>query len=251
MDLKTNVRAFIVWDMRTRASEAPSDRASKRPPRSPAAHVAQALSKGEETYRSILRTALAFASEVGLEGVSIGSLAERMNMSKSGLFAHFASKENLQLAILNDAFERFHAQVVAPALKKPRGEPRVRAMFDLWMGWSRAEFLPGGCIFVAAAVELDDRPGEARDRLKHAQLEWFETLSKAAKLAVLEGHFRSDLDTMQFAHEMYALAYGHHFITRLLRMKRAEERTMEAFERLVVNARASTLYRDVLIGKSS
>lgn len=196
-----------------------------------------AVSKGEETYRNILRTALSLASEVGLEGVSIGSLAERMNMSKSGLFAHFASKENLQLAILGDAIERFQVQVIAPALKKPRGEPRVRAMFDLWMGWSRAEFLPGGCIFVAAAVELDDKPGQALDLLKKAQLGWFDTIAKAAKLAVTEGHFRAELDTGLFAHEVYALAYGHHFISRLLRMKKAEERTMEAFERLILDAR--------------
>jgi AcrR family transcriptional regulator len=199
---------------------------------------ATAHSKGEETHRSILRTALAFASEVGLEGVSIGALASRVKMSKSGLFAHFASKENLQLAILEDAFVRFQAQVIGPALKKPRGEPRVRAMFDLWMGWSRAEFLPGGCIFVAAAVELDDKPGEMRDRLQKAQLAWFETLSTAAKLAVREGHFRSDLDTQLFAHEVYALAYGHHFIARLLRVKKAEERTMQAFERLLTDARS-------------
>jgi AcrR family transcriptional regulator len=218
--------------MKSRTSPPAAVRAQKRDP------VRQVLSKGEETYKNILRTALALASEVGLDGVSIGSLAEQMKMSKSGLFAHFASKENLQLAILDDAFHRFATQVLAPALKKPRGEPRVRALFDLWMGWSRAEFLPGGCIFVAAAVELDDKPGEAHDRLKKAQLDWFETLSKAAKIAIEEGHFRSDLDVTQFAHEVYALAYGHHFISRLLRMKKAEERTMEAFERLLRDAHA-------------
>jgi AcrR family transcriptional regulator len=195
------------------------------------------VSKGEETYRNILQTALAFASEVGLEGVSIGSLADRMKMSKSGLFAHFSSKENLQLAILNDAFDRFQLQVIAPALRKPRGEPRVRALFDLWLGWSRAEFLPGGCIFVAAAVELDDKPCEAQTILKRKQLDWFDVLTRAAKLAVSEGHFRADLDAVQFAHEVYTLAYGHNFVARLLKMKKAEERTMEAFERLVRDAR--------------
>jgi AcrR family transcriptional regulator len=193
-------------------------------------------SKGADTHRNILRAALAFASEFGLGGVSIGALAERTRMSKSGLFAHFDSKENLQLAILQNAIVRFTDEVVAPALKKPRGEPRVRALFDLWLGWSKAEFMPGGCIFVAAAVELDDKPGPLRDLLKSAQIDWFETLSTAAQIAIREGHFRPNLDTELFAHEVYALAYGHHFIARLLRMRKAEERTMQSFERLLADA---------------
>jgi hypothetical protein len=104
-------------------------------------------------------------------------------------------------------------------------------------------------------VELDDKPGEARDRLKKVQLDWFETLSKAAKIAIEEGHFRNDLDTTQFAHEVYALAYGHHFITRLLRMKKAEERTMGAFERLLRDAQAKpkhvASYRTILANTPS
>jgi AcrR family transcriptional regulator len=205
---------------------------------SKAAPTREADSKGADTHRNILRAALAFASEFGLGGVSIGALAERTRMSKSGLFAHFDSKENLQLAILQNAVVRFTDEVVAPALKKPRGEPRVRALFDLWLGWSKAEFMPGGCIFVVAAVEFDDKPGPLRDLLKSAQTDWFETISTAAQIAIREGHFRSDLDTELFAHEVYALAYGHHFIARLLKMRKAEERTMQSFERLLADAAA-------------
>jgi AcrR family transcriptional regulator len=193
--------------------------------------------KGALTQGNILRTALAFASEFGLGGVSIGSLAERLAMSKSGLFAHFSSKENLQRAILEEAIARFSQGVVQKALKEPRGEPRVRALFRLWLRWSKAEFMPGGCIFVAAAVELDDQPGPLLELLREAQMRWFETLSGAAKLAMREGHFRSDLDTDLFAHEMYALAYGHHFVARLLKMPFAEERTMQSFERLLQDAK--------------
>src|SRR5712691_5887824 len=114
--------------------------------------------KGEDTRSAVLGSALSLATQLGLEGVTIGKLAEHVGMSKSGLFAHFSSKENLQVAVLEEATARFVALVVTPALKKPRGEPRVRALLDRWLDWSRADFLPGGCIFVTASVELDDRP---------------------------------------------------------------------------------------------
>src|SRR5688572_20094465 len=138
------------------------------------------MSKGDETRSAVLGSAITLASTVGLEGVTIGKLAEHVGLSKSGLFAHFSSKENLQLAVLEEAMARFVALVIGPALKKPRGEPRVRALFERWLEWSRAEFLPGGCIFVVASVELDDRPGPARDRLIASQKDWFGTLAHAA-----------------------------------------------------------------------
>src|SRR5690348_6360773 len=140
--------------------------------------------KGEDTRSNVLGTALSLATQVGLEGVTIGKLADRVGMSKSGLFAHFSSKENLQVAILEEAEAKFVALVVAPALKRPRGEPRVRALLERWLTWSKADFLPGGCIFVAASVELDDRPGPARDRLVAAQRDWFGTLAQAARIAI-------------------------------------------------------------------
>jgi AcrR family transcriptional regulator len=195
------------------------------------------VSKGEETRAAIVATALALVSEAGLEGASIGALAERMKMSKSGLFAHFGTKENLHVAVLDEAARRFVEMVVAPALKKPRGEPRVRALFEGWLDWPKAVNLPGGCIFAAVTAELDDRPGPARDRLVGIQRDLLDTFSTAARIAVEEGHFRRDLDTKQFAFEIYALAFGALFVARLLKDPKAESRVRTAFERLVRDAR--------------
>ncbi|MEO5762114.1 MAG: TetR/AcrR family transcriptional regulator, partial [Vicinamibacteria bacterium] len=117
------------------------------------------LSKGETTRAAILDAALATASRVGFEALSIGELAKEVGLSKSGLFAHFTSKEDLQIEVVKKAISKFVELVVTPSLKQPRGEPRVRAMFENWFDWSRASELPGGCLFIAASSELDDRPG--------------------------------------------------------------------------------------------
>jgi AcrR family transcriptional regulator len=195
--------------------------------------------KGEDTRSAVLGSALALATQLGLEGITIGKLAEHVGMSKSGLFAHFASKENLQIAILDEAVERFVALVVAPALKKPRGEPRVRALVDNWLAWSKQDFMPGGCIFVVAGVELDDRPGPARDRLVASQKDWLSVLSGAARIAIEEKHFRKDLDCEQLAHEIYSIAIGYHFLRRIGDPARAERRARTAFERVLIDARAA------------
>ncbi len=196
------------------------------------------LTKGIETRTAVLGSALSLATRVGLEGVTIGKLAEEVGLSKSGLFAHFSSKEKLQVAILDEAVERFVAHVIAPALKKPRGEPRVRALIENWLSWSKLEFMPGGCIFITAAVELDDRPGPARDRLVASQKDWLGALATAARIAVDEKHFRKDLDVEQLAHEIYSLACGYHFLRRIGDPSQAEKRARNAFERLMIDARA-------------
>lgn len=198
------------------------------------------MSKGEETRSAVLGSALALATQVGLEGLTIGKLADHVGMSKSGLFAHFSSKENLQVAILDEASERFVAHVVAPALKKPRGEPRVRALFEGWLSWSKLASMPGGCIFVVAAVELDDRPGPARDRLVATQKDWLATLGGAFRIGVEEAHFRADADVPQLAYEMYSLAHGYHFARRILDPKVAESRVRAAFEILLQRARGAS-----------
>lgn len=195
------------------------------------------MSKGEETRSAILDTALALASTEGLEGLSIGGLAREVGLSKSGLFAHFNSKENLQLQVLETAAERFVAAVVVPALREPRGEPRVRALFERWLAWTKASYLPGGCPFVATAVELDDRPGPLRDYLVERQGQWLATMARAAAIAVEEGHFRHGLDTEQFAYELYSVLLAYHLFRRLLRDPQAETRCRRAFERLVGSAR--------------
>jgi len=196
----------------------------------------RATTKGEDTRSSVLGVALELASEEGLAGVTIGRLAEKVGMSKSGLFAHFSSKENLEVAILDEAIGRFVAHVISPALKARRGEPRVQALFDRWLAWEKE--LPGGCIFVVASVELDDKPGPARDLLSSAQKDLLDTIATAARIAVEEGHFRPNLDVRQLAHEVYCLTYGHHFVARLVRDPKAEHRTRAAFARLVEDARA-------------
>jgi|ERR1700722_12698752 AcrR family transcriptional regulator len=196
--------------------------------------------KGSSTRDAVLGHALALASEVGLEGVTIGTLAERAQMSKSGLFAHFESKEALQIAVLDEASRRFVDFVVAPALRQKRGEPRVRALLENWLRWANADFMPGGCVFVASIADLDDRPGPVRDRLAASQRDWLETLTTAVRIAMDEGHFRSDLDAAQLAHEFLTLAYGTHLISRLMRDPKALGRLGTAVEQLLASARASS-----------
>jgi AcrR family transcriptional regulator len=168
------------------------------------------VTKGEDTRGAILDRALALASTGGLEGLTIGNLAQAVGLSKSGLFAHFGSKEDLQLAVLRTAVDRFVAEVIAPALREPRGEPRVRALFERWLGWETATYLPGGCPFIAVSNELDDRPGPVRDYLVQSQRDWLDALANAARIAVAEGHFRADLDVDQFAYEVYSAILAFH-----------------------------------------
>lgn len=197
------------------------------------------MSKGEDTRREILGSALALASEVGLEGLSIGLLAERVGMSKSGLFAHFSSKERLQVAVLEEASQRFVTQVISPALRAARGRPRVVALFQGWLRWGTQQELPGGCVFFAAASELDDRPGAARDQLVASQRDLQETLAHAVRIAKSEGHFRRDLDEAQFVFELWGIVYSCFFSLRLMRDPQTRERAERAFERLLSDAAAT------------
>jgi AcrR family transcriptional regulator len=194
--------------------------------------------KGEQTRDAILERAMSLASQVGLEGLTIGRLADELELSKSGLFAHFRSKEALQVQTLERAADRFVEVVVKPSLAAPRGEPRVRALFENWLRWPRAVPQPGGCIFVAAAAELDDRPGPARDRLVRLQKDWLDTLAGAVRIAIGEGHFRRGVDPEQFAFEMYGIMLVCHQAIRLLNDAKAVDRARRAFEALLAAARA-------------
>jgi AcrR family transcriptional regulator len=196
------------------------------------------VSKGETTRGAILDVALARASKVGLGALSIGELAKEVGLSKSGLFAHFASKEELQMEIVRKATAMFVEVVISPAFKKTRGEPRVRALFENWFAWSRASELPGGCFFIAAASELDDRPGPLRDLLLASQKDWLGVLAQAARVAVEEGHFRRDLDAEQFAWQLDSFVLGYHHSARLLRSTDAQARADAAFESLIRASRA-------------
>lgn len=197
------------------------------------------MGKGELTRQAVVDRAVGLASTVGLEGLTIGRLAEELELSKSGLFAHFGSKEALQVQVLERAAARFVDAVVKPALLAPRGEPRVRALFELWRNWPRVVPQPGGCLFVAASAELDDRPGPAHDLLVKLQRDWLDTLAGAVRIAIAEGHFRKQIDPQQFAFEMYGQMLMGHLAARLLRDPKAGERTRRAFETLLETARVA------------
>lgn len=196
------------------------------------------MSKGAETRDRIIERALRAASVEGLEGISLGRLASDVGLSKSGLFAHFDSKEALQLDVLGAAAAKFTEVVAKPALAAPRGEARVRALFEHWLLWERNESLPGGCVFMHAIAELDDRPGPARDALVDWQRQWLQALARAAMLAVHTGEFRADLDAELFAFQQYGLVMAYYHARRLFHDPQAEERVRRAFDALVSAARA-------------
>ncbi len=195
------------------------------------------MGKGQETKTAILDEALTIASRVGFTGLTIGQLAEQTGMSKSGLFAHFQSKEQLQLQTLAHARRKFVDTTIRPALAVSRGEKRVRELFERWVVWE-TEVLPGGCIFVTGSVEFDDQPGPMRDALVADQRDWLETVATIARTAISEGDFRDDLDPEQFAFEVQGLTLGYHHSARLLDDPRAMNRVRTAFEALLDRARA-------------
>ncbi len=172
------------------------------------------MAKGKDTKFTVLEVGLDMASQLGLECVTIGNLAKATNLSKSGLFAHFQSKENLQIEILNHAAQSFSEGVIIPALKIKAGIPRIRALVDNWIQWSSE--LTGGCIFVSASADFSDRPGKVRDVLLHQQKEWIDCLKRIAQSAVQVGDFRQDIDDDQFAFDLYSLLLGFHLYYNLL-----------------------------------
>jgi AcrR family transcriptional regulator len=196
------------------------------------------MRKGEQTRTLILNEAVALASQVGLEGLSIGSLADRLTMSKSGLFAHFGSKEDLQLLTLKQTQALFFEEVFAPALKQARGLPRLRAIFSNWLQWVKRD-LPGGCLMLAAAAEYDDRPGAVRDLLVAGQRELRGAVAKAIRIAIDEGHLEPDTDPWQLTFELFGIVLATHHDFRLLGDARALERAGAALERLIEAHRAA------------
>jgi AcrR family transcriptional regulator len=197
------------------------------------------VGKGEITRQAILDRAIDLATQVGLQGLTIGRLADDLDLSKSGLFAHFRSKEALQLQVLEAAATRFIDIVVRPALAASRGEPRVRALFDRWLDWEGTSRSPGGCIFVQAAVELDDQEGPVRDRLVQLQRDWLDVISTTVRGATREKQFAADVDADQFAHDLHAVILGYQHASRLLRDPRAEQRARSALDALIRAARGS------------
>jgi AcrR family transcriptional regulator len=191
------------------------------------------MGRGDETREIILDEAGRLARRVGLGGLTIGSLARQTGMSKSGLFAHFGSKESLQLQVLDHAIERFTTEVVRPAIKEPRGEPRLRALFDGWLAWDSTE---GGCPLVAATFELDDQPGPVREHLVANQRDWLDTIATVVSSGMTEGHFRSETDPRQFAQDLDGVMLAYHVASRLLADPQAAVRARRGLDALLAAA---------------
>jgi AcrR family transcriptional regulator len=194
--------------------------------------MAALQTKGERTRAAILDEALRLVSKAGLDGLTIGTLAEATGMSKSGLFAHFGSREELLLAVLAHGQAEFTEVVFQPAMAKPRGLPRLRAMFVNWLDWTESAELPGGCPMIGGATEFDDKPGPVRDMLAGGQRTWIETLKRAVRQAVEEDQLAKDTDPEQIAFEMFGIALVVHHHRRLLGDKKARERALAALDSL-------------------
>ncbi len=198
------------------------------------------MAKGERTRKDIINHAFMLAKETGLEGVSLGVLASQAGLSKSGLFAHFKSKEALQLGVVQEAVDRFAATVMRPAFAMPRGEARVRALFEHFLRW-KDDKDPSGCIFMALSYEYDDRPGSIRDLLVTVLRDWHNSIRRVAQAAIDNGQFRADLDTDLFAFEFQGIAMAHHHAKRLLEHPQTERLNATAFEALLARSRATAL----------
>jgi len=188
--------------------------------------------KGERTRAAILDEALRIVSKAGLDSVTIGTLAEATGMSKSGLFAHFGSREELLLAVLEHGQDEFTKVVFKPAIDHPRGIPRLRAMFVNWLDWTESAELPGGCPMIGGATEFDDKPGPIRDMLASGQRTWIETLKRGVRQAVEQGQLAADTDPEQIAFEMFGIALVVHHHRRLLGYSKARARALAALESL-------------------
>jgi AcrR family transcriptional regulator len=196
--------------------------------------------KGDLTRAAIVEAALLAASRGGLEGLTIGTLADSMQMSKSGVFAHFGSREELQLAVLKAYVQRFIDEVLRPAVKKPRGLPRLEAILQRWVAFLARE-MTRGCIMIAGAVEYDDVPGPQRDEMVAIITGWKRELIKAIRQAVSEGHLKPRVDAHQLVFEIYGLMLAMHQDARLLRSADSAKRARAGLRRLLDNIRVLPL----------
>jgi AcrR family transcriptional regulator len=192
--------------------------------------------KGPATRELILAKAYELAREDGLEGLSIGAVALSTGMSKSGVFAHFGSREQLQLALLEFVAARFLEFIKTPALREARGLPRLRKLAERWCEWGRIH--QSGCVLLSAAVEYDGRDGALRQSVLRQQAGWRDELRRAIKLAIDAGHLRVDTDPTQLAFEIYALMLGLHHDAGLFGYEEARHRTDAALERLFASCRS-------------
>lgn len=190
------------------------------------------MRKGELTRATILDVALNLASRDGLEGLTIGLLAEKMHMSKSGVFAHFGSREDLQIEVVKLYHSHFEQEVFYPSMKEARGLPRLRAMFSRWITQVTVE-IASGCIYISGAVEYDDRPGAIREELAIMVRAWQGALRRCVLQAIEMGHLRADTDSGQMVYEMYGLVLALHHDARFLKMPSSGQHAQIGFERLL------------------
>lgn len=191
------------------------------------------MGKGEETKSMILDKAVQVASVQGLQGLTIGTLADELGMSKSGLFAKFASKENLQIEVLRVGSELFRRNVVYPALKTKPGLARLKTAFQMWLTWAHTDSLPGGCLFLSSSSEFDDRPGVVRDHLKKTQISWQKTLKQFVQDAKDTLELDSSINVDKMVQEIWGLILSFHFYNRLLEDKNAEKKAKQSFNELI------------------
>jgi AcrR family transcriptional regulator len=199
---------------------------------------ARALQKGQQTKAAIVDAALGLATQIGLEGLSIGALAEVTQMSKSGVFAHFGSREELQISVVREYFSRFEEEVFYPALKAERGLPRVRALFANWMKRVAVE-IQSGCIFISGAVEFDDRPGPVRDALASSVRTWLAAMFRAVVQAKEAGQLAPDTDEHQMSFEIHGLILALHYEARFLQNPGTIDRALRAFEYILARYAAT------------
>jgi len=192
----------------------------------------RALLKGQQTKMAIIDAALGLATQIGLEGLSIGALAEATHMSKSGVFAHFGSREELQISVIHQYFAQFEQAVFYAAMEQPRGLPRVKALFANWMKLV-AEEIQAGCIFISGAVEFDDRPGPVRDALATSVQTWLAAMNRSIVLAKGCGHLRADVDEEQMAFEIHGLILALHYEARFLKKPGSMERAKKGFDNIL------------------
>jgi|GEM_PF-1363852 len=193
------------------------------------------ISKGITTKEIILKEAFKLASRFGLESLSIGELAKSVGMSKSGLFGHFNSKERLQIMVLDYAAKDWVEKVIHPATKMTRGIPRLLAIMDNWIVWSSTS-LPGGCPFISAAIEYDDRPGPVRDHLVLLQKEMLSAFNRSATISIEEGQLASDIDLDHFSYELYSYMVGMHVFNRLLKASDGQENFVKSVTNLLARS---------------
>ncbi|WP_041675052.1 TetR/AcrR family transcriptional regulator [Ramlibacter tataouinensis] len=201
-----------------------------RPTRMP--RDGRALQKGQQTKAAIVDAALGLATQIGLEGLSIGALAEVAQMSKSGVFAHFGSREELQISVIREYHTRFEEEVFYPALAEPRGLPRLRAMFANWMKRTSVE-LDSGCIYISGAVEFDDRAGPVRDALASSVMAWHAAMKRAIAGAKEEGHLRAEVDEEQMLFEIHGLILALHYEARFLKNPGSIARANAGFDNIL------------------